>query len=219
METALKISWINRIHQNSFSSWKILTEHFLRQHGGLSFFSKQQTCTTLIYQVILKHWQETKPIISEDDIKPQNEIILDYETSYKQTHDLFKIMAPTITFSDLLDNDFSFFSHTKFQQNFQLKIHLLWSNKRNSTKLEMRNQSCKRLFWQREQKSEIARIPFTQYHQHLNCFLSYYGLLLPTSNSWTKTSIVWFLQRRPKKCLHLSLCNNNRNKASNLKYP
>ena len=37
METALKIAWVNRIHQNCHSSWKILIEHFFRQYCGLSF--------------------------------------------------------------------------------------------------------------------------------------------------------------------------------------
>ena len=37
METALKITWVNRIRQNCHSSWKILIEHFFRQYSGLSF--------------------------------------------------------------------------------------------------------------------------------------------------------------------------------------
>ena len=37
MNMALKIVWIKRIRQNSYSSWKTLTEHFFRDQGGLSF--------------------------------------------------------------------------------------------------------------------------------------------------------------------------------------
>ena len=55
-----------------------------------------------------------------------------------------------ITFiSDLLDNDFSFFIAYHISTKFPAEnpVHnLLWSNKRNSTKLEMRNKSSKRPF-------------------------------------------------------------------------
>lgn len=135
METALKISWINRLHQNSFSSGKILTEHFFRQHGSLSFLLNCGYNLKLLdlnnaptfYQAILKHWQENKPIILEDNIKRQNEIIWNNKNILinKRTIYLKKWHQNRITFiSDLLDNDFSFLSHTTFQKKFQLKIPL-----------------------------------------------------------------------------------------------
>ena len=69
METALKIAWVNRIHHNCHSSWKILIEHFFRQYGGLSFLINYRYDFKLLhlntvppfYHAILKYWQENKP--------------------------------------------------------------------------------------------------------------------------------------------------------------
>ena len=133
MVTAPKISWINRIHQNSFSSWKILIEHFFRQHGGFPFLLNFRYDLKLLdlnnsppfYQAILKHWQENKPIVSEDNIKRQSEIIWNNKNMLINKHMVYlkQWHQSGITFiSDLLDNDFCFLSHTTFQQNFQLKI-------------------------------------------------------------------------------------------------
>ena len=114
METVLKISWINRIHQNSSSSWKILNSRLLDLNNAPPF-----------YQVLLKHWQENKHIISEDNIKRQNEIIWNNKNILMNKHMIYlkQWHQSGITFiSDLLDDDFGFLSHTTFQQTFQLKI-------------------------------------------------------------------------------------------------
>lgn len=37
MEKALKIAWVNRIKDESGTSWKIILEQALTQYGGLSF--------------------------------------------------------------------------------------------------------------------------------------------------------------------------------------
>lgn len=85
METVLKIAWVNRIRQNCHSTWKILIEHFFRQYGSFSFLLNCRYDLKLLhlntvppfYHAILKYWQENKPIpvISEDNIQKQNEII------------------------------------------------------------------------------------------------------------------------------------------------
>ena len=40
MEKALKITWINRIQDDSQASWKIIPNRLLHKHGGLAFLTK-----------------------------------------------------------------------------------------------------------------------------------------------------------------------------------
>ena len=63
--------------------WTTLTEHFLREQGGLSFLWNCSYDAKLLnlnnappfYHAILKYRQENKPIILEDNPHKQNEII------------------------------------------------------------------------------------------------------------------------------------------------
>ena len=84
IDIALKIAWIQRICQNSDSSWKTLIEHFFKEHGGLSFLLNCRYDVKLLdlnnvppfYHAILKHWQENKSIIlAEDNRYKQNKLI------------------------------------------------------------------------------------------------------------------------------------------------
>jgi len=118
--------------QNS-DSWKILIEHFFREHGGLSFLLNCRYDVKLLnlnnvppfYRTILKYWQENKPIILEDNTHKQNEIIwnnknilIDKQMIYlKQWH-----RAGIMYINDLLDENFNFLSHDKFQQIFRLRV-------------------------------------------------------------------------------------------------
>ena len=40
MEKALKITWVNRIQDESQASWKIIPNQLLHKHGGLAFLTK-----------------------------------------------------------------------------------------------------------------------------------------------------------------------------------
>ena len=110
--------------QNS-DSWKILIEHFFREHGGLSFLLNCRYDVKLLnlnnvppfYHAILKYWEENKPIIVEDNTHKQNEIIwnnknilIDKQMIYlKQWH-----RTGIMYINDLLDENFNFLSHDKF---------------------------------------------------------------------------------------------------------
>ena len=133
METALKIAWVNRIHHNCNSSWKILIEHFLRQYGGLSFFLNCTYDFELLhlntvppfYHAILKYWQENKPIISDDIIPKQNQFIWNNQNILinKQMIYLKQWHRSGITYiNDLLKVHLTpnFFSA-------QINFHIMWS--------------------------------------------------------------------------------------------
>ena len=40
MEKALKITWVNRIQDESQASWKIIPNQLLHKHGSLAFLTK-----------------------------------------------------------------------------------------------------------------------------------------------------------------------------------
>lgn len=85
VEKALKITWVNRIQDESQASWKIIPNLLLRKHGGLAFLTKCNFATNtldldeklpLFYKKILDYWCEFKistGIDSKTDSK--NEIL------------------------------------------------------------------------------------------------------------------------------------------------
>ena len=164
METALKIAWVNRIRQNCHSSWKILIEHFFRQYGGFSFLLNCRYDLKLLhlntvppfYHEILKYWQENKPIISEDNIPKQNEIIWNNQNIL-----INKLMiylkhwhqSGITHIKNLLNEDHSFLSYDVFQQTFHLKVPFTayyglinaippsWKREIKSTKMPIENEN------------------------------------------------------------------------------
>lgn len=69
VEKALKITWVNRIQDESQASWKIIPKLLLRKHGGLAFLTKCNFVTNtldldeklpLFYKKILDYWCEFK---------------------------------------------------------------------------------------------------------------------------------------------------------------
>ena len=128
----------------------------------------------------------------------------------KDTINLKQWHQSRITFiCDLLDNDFSFLSHTTFQQNFQLKIPF-------TTYYGLINEIPPKSKLQKALLKTRTRRKYPLYTISSIPVLFTQQLWIITSNLRMLTSTVWFLQRRLKNCLQLSLCNNNRNKASNL---
>ena len=85
VEKALKITWVNRIQDESQASWKIIPNLLLRKHGGLAFLKKCNFVTntldldeklSLFYKKNLDYWCEFKistGIDSKTDSK--NEIL------------------------------------------------------------------------------------------------------------------------------------------------
>ena len=47
MEKALKITWVNRIQDESQASWKIIPNQLLHKHGGLAFLTKCNFATSI----------------------------------------------------------------------------------------------------------------------------------------------------------------------------
>ena len=83
MEIALKISWIQRIQQNSDAGWKAKPERLLGDLGGLTFLSHCRYDINLIqlhnlppfYRSVLKYWQVYRSDFTDDNTQIQNEII------------------------------------------------------------------------------------------------------------------------------------------------
>ena len=164
METALKIAWVNRIRQNCHSSWKILIEHFFRQYGGFSFLLNCRYDLKLLhlntvppfYHEILKYWQENKPIISEDNIPKQNEIIWNNQNILINKHMIYLKhwhQSGITHIKNLLNEDHSFLPYDVFQQTFHLKVPFTayyglinaippsWKREIKSTKMPIENEN------------------------------------------------------------------------------
>ena len=68
MEKSLNIAWIKRFAENNHAAWKIIPEHTLSQHGGISFFTQCQYDMKFFdlqnlpdfYRTILNYWQNFK---------------------------------------------------------------------------------------------------------------------------------------------------------------
>ena len=161
MEIALKIAWVNRTRQNRFFSWKILIEHLFRQYGGFSFLLNCRYDLNLLhlntvlpfYHAILKYWRENKPIISEDNIPKQNEIIWNNQNILINKHMIYLKhwhQSGITHIKNFLNEDHSFLSYDAFQQTFQListyygLINVIppsWRREIKSTKIPIENEN------------------------------------------------------------------------------
>ena len=83
MESALKTSWIQRIHQKSGAKWKILPEYLLSHLGGCSFllichydvYLLQVNKLPPFYLSVLKYWQDYRSLWSDNFTQIHNQII------------------------------------------------------------------------------------------------------------------------------------------------
>ena len=133
MEIALKISWIQRIQQNSDAGWKAIPEHLLGDLGGLAFLSHCRYDINLIqlhnlppfYCSVLKYWQDYRSDFTDDNIQIQNEIIWNNSNILINKNTIFFkqwYQNGIICLQDLLDVDCTFLSLQKFQQKLRLHV-------------------------------------------------------------------------------------------------
>ena len=133
MEIALKISWIQRIQQNSYAGWKAIPERLLGNLGGLAFLSHCRYDTNLIqlhnlppfYRSVLKYWQDYRSDFTDDNTRIQNEIIWNNSNILINRNTIFFkqwYQNGIVRLKDLLDVDCTFLSLQKFQQKFRLHI-------------------------------------------------------------------------------------------------
>ena len=133
METALKISWIPRIQQNSDAGWKAIPEYLLSHHGGLAFLSHCRYDIKLLqlhnlppfYYSVLKYWQDYRSDCSDDNAQIHNEIIWNNSNIVIDKKTIFFkdwFQNGILRLQDLLDVDSTFLSIDKFQQ--KLLIHV-----------------------------------------------------------------------------------------------
>ena len=85
MEKALKITWVNRIQDESQASWKIIPNQLLHKHGGLAFLTKCYFATSIFdlddalptfYKKMFDYWCEFKILTGIDSkANPKNDIL------------------------------------------------------------------------------------------------------------------------------------------------
>ena len=85
MEKALKISWVNRIQDESQASWKIIPNQLLYKHGGLAFLTNSNFAISIFdlddalptfYKKMLEYWCDFKILTGIDSkTNPKNEIL------------------------------------------------------------------------------------------------------------------------------------------------
>lgn len=135
MEKALKITWVNRIQDESQGSWKIIPNQLLYKYGGLAFLTKCN-CTTGIldiddelptfYKKVLDYWCEFKISTGIDSkTNPKNEILWNNRNIlvgkktvfYKNWYD-----AGITKISDLLNQNQEFLKLHELATTFNLKV-------------------------------------------------------------------------------------------------
>ena len=135
MEKALKITWVNRIQDESPASWKIIPNQLLHKHGGLAFLTKCYSTTSILdlddklptfYKKMLDYWFEFK-ISSGIDPKtnPKNEILWNNRkilvgkktVFYNNWYD-----AGITKISDLLNQNQDFLKWHELAITFNLKV-------------------------------------------------------------------------------------------------
>ena len=85
VEKALKITWVNRIQDQSQAFWKIIPNQLLHKYGGLAFLTKCNSTTDILglddklstfYKKVLDYWCEFKISTGIDSkTNPKNEIL------------------------------------------------------------------------------------------------------------------------------------------------
>ena len=133
MEIALKISWIQRIQQNSDAGWKAIPGRLVGDLGGLTFLSHYRYDINLIqlhnlppfYRSLLKYWQVYRSDFTDDNTQIQNEIIWNNSNILINKNTIFFnqwYQNGIIRLQDLLDVDCTFLSLQKFQQKLGLHV-------------------------------------------------------------------------------------------------
>ena len=85
MEKALKITWVNRIQDESQASGKIIPNQLLHKHGSLAFLTKYNFAASMLdlddklpifHKKMLDYWSEFKIATGIDSkTNPNNEIV------------------------------------------------------------------------------------------------------------------------------------------------
>ena len=135
MEKALKITWVNRIQDESQASWKIIPNQLLHKYGGLAFLTKCNFTTDILdlddklptfYKKVLDFWCEFKISTGIDSkANPKNEILWNNRkilvgkksVFYKKWYD-----AGIIKISDLLNQNQDFLKLHELAITFNLKV-------------------------------------------------------------------------------------------------
>ena len=133
VESALKISWIQRIRQNSGAKWKVLPEHLLRHLGGCSFLLSCHYDVNLLqvnnlhpFQLsVLRYWQDYRSLWSDNFTQIHNQIIWNNSNIViNQKQFSLNIVIRTesfacVTYLMLIS---PFLSLERFQQKFQVQV-------------------------------------------------------------------------------------------------
>ena len=134
MEKAIKITWVNRIQDESQASWKIIPNQLLHKHGGLAFLTKCNFVTNTLdleklptfYQKMLDYWCEFKISMGIDSkTNPKNKILWNNRkilvgkkpVFYQNWYD-----AGITKISDLLNQNQDFLKWHELAIKFNLKI-------------------------------------------------------------------------------------------------
>ena len=111
VEKALKITWVNRIQDESQASWKIIPNLLLHKHGGLAFLTKCNFVTNtldldeklaLFYKKKLDYWCEFK-ISTGIDSKTDSKNQILWNNSYQNWYN-----ASITKISDMLNQNQEF---------------------------------------------------------------------------------------------------------------
>ena len=132
MEIALKISWIQRIQQNSDAGWKAIPECLLGDLGGFTLSHCRYDINLIqlhnlppFYRSVLKYWQVYRSDFTDDNTQIQNEIIWNNSNILINKNTIFFnqwYQNGIIRLQDLLDVDCTFLSLQKFQQKLGLHV-------------------------------------------------------------------------------------------------
>ena len=134
MEKSLKIAWIKRFAENNHAAWKIIPEHTLSQHGGISFFTQCQYDMQLFdlqnlpdfYRTILNYWQNFK-LLTDNDKAAQNQIIWNNSNILVDGKPILYnswLINGIMYIKDLLAEDKNFLSLADLKAKFNLNVPL-----------------------------------------------------------------------------------------------
>ena len=132
MEKSLKIAWIKRFAENNHAAWKMIPEHTLSQHGGISFFTQCQYDMKFsdlqnlpnFYRTILNYWQNFK-LLTENDKAAQNQIIWNNSNILVDGKPILYnswLINGVMYIKDLLAEDKNFLSLADLKAKFNLNV-------------------------------------------------------------------------------------------------
>ena len=135
MEKALKITWVNRIQDESQAPWKIIPNQLLHKHGSLAFLTNCNFAASMLdlddklptfYKKMLDYWSEFKIATGIDSkTNPNNEIVWNNRkilvgkkpVFYQNWYD-----AGITKISDILNQNQDFLKWHDFALKFNLNV-------------------------------------------------------------------------------------------------